>query len=461
MDIFKRNPDKPWGYDLLSDNPTITMDFVNANPDKPWSYYSLSSNPNITIDNVLANPDRPWDYEPMSCNPNITMDFVLANPDKPWDWEQLSWNPNITMDIINANPDLPWDHCYVSRNPNNTMDIVKANPDFPWDYKGLIRNPNFTMEFVNANPDKPWGYICLSCNKLHYRKNRLPAVSKRQTLFLAYFFIPTLLQGTANGQVHFQGTCNEETNNDRQILNPDTPLDIKNIELDVEFRKLHFVSKQKPARSGAFSMGQYVTTGKSRDVQTSTARKCISQVVSDTAIELASLGSSPHADIPRGSPERRQSLHLLPTLGTKNTRAWLTNPFTEDGKLVPRNNHPEVVRIGHQFMLCLAATLHGLQARRALLCVDFGTAKLCTDSSVRKSYPGTEKYMAPKVDNRYSRPADVFCLGGIFSEIFWWVFEEQTSTDTCSAAAVALAAQRWSLLGALQFDHQNGIGKSP
>ncbi|RKO86248.1 kinase-like domain-containing protein [Blyttiomyces helicus] len=99
-------------------------------------------------------------------------------------------------------------------------------------------------------------------------------------------------------------------------------------------------------------------------------------------------------------------------------------------------------------MLCLAATLHGLHARRpsillrdiklenfcitdegALLCVDFGTAKLCTDSSVRKSYAPTEKYMAPEVDNRYSRPADVFSLGEIFAEIFCWMCKLNSATS--------------------------------
>ncbi|RKO88132.1 kinase-like domain-containing protein [Blyttiomyces helicus] len=124
----------------------------------------------------------------------------------------------------------------------------------------------------------------------------------------------------------------------------------------------------------------------------------------------------------------------------RSLRGWLTIPFTEDGKQVARNNHPEVMRIGHQFMRCEAATLHGLHARRpsillrdinpdhfgitdegALLFVDFGTAKLCTDSSVRKSYAATEKYMAPEVGKRYSRPADVFSLGGIFSEILCWM----------------------------------------
>jgi hypothetical protein len=40
-DIVKANPDKPWDYELLSDNPNITWDIVKANPDKPWDYEFL------------------------------------------------------------------------------------------------------------------------------------------------------------------------------------------------------------------------------------------------------------------------------------------------------------------------------------------------------------------------------------------------------------------------------------
>ncbi|RKO94739.1 hypothetical protein BDK51DRAFT_51832 [Blyttiomyces helicus] len=148
---------------------------------------------------------------------------------------------------------------------------------------------------------------------------------------------------------------------------------------------------------------------------------------------------------------------------------WLTKPFTEDGKLVARINHPEVVCMGYQFMLCLAATLHSLHARRpsnlhcdikpeyfcitdegALLSLDFGTDKLCTDSSVRKSYAGTEKYMAPEIFlDVQARLGDQLRRGDEKQDV-----QELNSTERGSEAAGAPPTQQWSLLGALQSDHQ-------
>jgi hypothetical protein len=70
-----------------------TFDIVLKNPDKPWDWRWLSQNPNITFDIVLKNPDKPWDWDWLSQNPNITFDVVLKNPDKPWNWHCLSKNP--------------------------------------------------------------------------------------------------------------------------------------------------------------------------------------------------------------------------------------------------------------------------------------------------------------------------------------------------------------------------------
>jgi hypothetical protein len=41
---------------------------------------------------VEANPDKPWDYDWMSQNPNISWEIVEANPDKPWDYRRFSNN---------------------------------------------------------------------------------------------------------------------------------------------------------------------------------------------------------------------------------------------------------------------------------------------------------------------------------------------------------------------------------
>jgi len=56
-------------------------------------------------DLVLLNPDKPWNWQYISENPNITWEIIHANPDKPWNWRHISKNSNITWDIIHSNPD--------------------------------------------------------------------------------------------------------------------------------------------------------------------------------------------------------------------------------------------------------------------------------------------------------------------------------------------------------------------
>lgn len=41
---IRDNPDKPWDWNYLSENPNITWEIVRDNPDKPWNYTDLSKN---------------------------------------------------------------------------------------------------------------------------------------------------------------------------------------------------------------------------------------------------------------------------------------------------------------------------------------------------------------------------------------------------------------------------------
>ena len=42
MDIIQRNPDKPWIWEEISENPNITWDIIEKNPDKSWNWYEIS-----------------------------------------------------------------------------------------------------------------------------------------------------------------------------------------------------------------------------------------------------------------------------------------------------------------------------------------------------------------------------------------------------------------------------------
>ena len=52
------------------------MDIIENNPDKPWNWEWISQNPNITIEDFKKHPDKPWNWDCICINPNITMEFI-------------------------------------------------------------------------------------------------------------------------------------------------------------------------------------------------------------------------------------------------------------------------------------------------------------------------------------------------------------------------------------------------
>ena len=65
------------------------MDIVNDNPDNPWNWTELSQNPSITIEDALDNPNKPWEWNLMSRNPSITIEDILDNPNQNWNLDSL------------------------------------------------------------------------------------------------------------------------------------------------------------------------------------------------------------------------------------------------------------------------------------------------------------------------------------------------------------------------------------
>ena len=54
----------------------------------------------ILINLVNKYPDKPWDWELLSQNPNIKFDDFLKYLDLLWNWICLSLNRKITLDIV-------------------------------------------------------------------------------------------------------------------------------------------------------------------------------------------------------------------------------------------------------------------------------------------------------------------------------------------------------------------------
>jgi hypothetical protein len=88
--MLEHYPDYSWDWQLLSQNPNMTFQYLEDNPDKPWNWSALSRNPNITWQIVQDNPDKPWNWGGLSRNPSITWQIVFDNLGKPWYWRSLS-----------------------------------------------------------------------------------------------------------------------------------------------------------------------------------------------------------------------------------------------------------------------------------------------------------------------------------------------------------------------------------
>ena len=217
--IILKNPDKKWDWDLISNNPNITMDIINKYPDKPWNWNRISENPNITMNMIENNLDKPWNWKMVSKNPNLTIDFIDKHFNKYWNWNCIVSNKRIFEEALN-NINKEWrftsiPHCKIKfikkvvRNPwiiydsehyinNVTMEMVIKNPDKPWEWGYIVyfndltieyinilektnsfntfnnQNKSFwwtfsyrsttTMEMINNNPDKPWCWNTISMN---------------------------------------------------------------------------------------------------------------------------------------------------------------------------------------------------------------------------------------------------------------------------------------------------------
>lgn len=61
-------------------------------PDKPWNWNFLSENPSISIKDILTHPHKPWNWTEINLNPGITMEDIVNYSDYPWSWDDISQN---------------------------------------------------------------------------------------------------------------------------------------------------------------------------------------------------------------------------------------------------------------------------------------------------------------------------------------------------------------------------------
>ena len=195
------NPEYPWDWYFVSSNPTLTIDLLGKYLDKKWAWVHVSANPGITMQDIMNHPEYPWDWYGVSANPNLTMNMIITHPKKPWCWSSICRNPGITeqdminhphypwssivdsphltMKIIVQFPTFDWNWNFNSRCRGITMQDIINHPEYPWDWDGVSANPNLTMEFVNLHPNEGWNW---------FKVIRNPAISVQDILHLWQYY---------------------------------------------------------------------------------------------------------------------------------------------------------------------------------------------------------------------------------------------------------------------------------
>ena len=158
------NLDKPWNFNYLSINASITPEVVVATRHEGWSFKDLSENTAITMKMVERFPDLGWNWSALVQNPSMPPEFILANKTLYGYigfWDDFSRNPAITLDFVEKHRDYPWRY---SRLPFVTEEFVKNHPEIEWDYGQLSRNPNMSLEFAIETRDRDWYWAMFSLN---------------------------------------------------------------------------------------------------------------------------------------------------------------------------------------------------------------------------------------------------------------------------------------------------------
>ncbi len=153
MDFVERHSRLPWDWEIMSDNPALTMDFVERHIGFNWDWQEMSDNPALTMDFVERHIRFNWDWRKMSDNPALTMDFVERHIGLPWSWKKMSENLALTMDFVERHIGLNWYFREISKNPALTMDFVERHIGLNWDWERLSENTSLTMDFVAIHPE--------------------------------------------------------------------------------------------------------------------------------------------------------------------------------------------------------------------------------------------------------------------------------------------------------------------
>jgi hypothetical protein len=146
-----------WNWFQLSCNPAMTSEFIEETLNTKgysWKRAAISRNPSLTLDFVNRHPSR--FHGGLAGNPVITLEFIDNHPEHPWNYKDLSRNPRLTFEYVQTHRDRPWDMYALSRYLPNIAELFEQHPDFPWNWDGVIQNhPNYRWrwDYLSFNPN--------------------------------------------------------------------------------------------------------------------------------------------------------------------------------------------------------------------------------------------------------------------------------------------------------------------
>ena len=92
----KRKKNNEDVYQCFSKNPYVSLDYLKRNKDENWNwgYNGLSSNPSVEIEWFETFPDKPWDINALLENKNFDLKWIryLSGLPRQPQYQNIDWN---------------------------------------------------------------------------------------------------------------------------------------------------------------------------------------------------------------------------------------------------------------------------------------------------------------------------------------------------------------------------------
>jgi hypothetical protein len=148
MRILAAFPNANWSYEVLSNNPNLSKEYILANISKlnmKNLTYRFIEEPQF----IYEHPELNWDTSVMYMV-NLNTPFaiqVLRRYKDVIDFDGISeCNSTVNLDIMYANPDLPWNKELYAQSMYVLPEVVANYPKFNWNYDQLSKDLQITAE---------------------------------------------------------------------------------------------------------------------------------------------------------------------------------------------------------------------------------------------------------------------------------------------------------------------------